>query len=509
MGQHNEPFGIECFWDSEYLCKKCGGLFYYDMETREDHCFNSQCPDYPKGIESYGTGEEDFKLLDSQFADIEKNLGQIVRTCDYEVLAQFLLERRRRIVQKFFNSGIMHIDSFLFSNEILLFIQKYKSLGIRKDLRTFKAILQLHKQYIERLQLIEDLKERRYLLAREPINNKMFRLKYYDVIVNEIWASYGLVNLQSIPDVNDFRYHEVIQKIVNSQSTTISTDYTPYFDRLWPFAISVQYLLKRNYSSALKYKYSVTATDLANILSIILSLKDDNLINVQIMNLLKHFIEQPLRDKNFTEFISMLSGNGDKIPIIFKTNGNTYLDRRTLLLFFMLMYSQHLPSVFDISGQQRMAQHKQEAGGDYEKYLKGKLEKIGYICLPTSTIISTLDYDVVAVSESNLEIILIEAKFKDPSPSSLSGNTLIQQELVYKIYGLLPQVIKHQERYDLLIKRGDLFQKKLGLKKNIQDYSVKAYFINKYTPLISCYGNVRVVSEREFIEKEYPILSSV
>lgn len=108
----------------------------------------------------------------------------------------------------------------------------------------------------------------------------------------------------------------------------------------------------------------------------------------------------------------------------------------------------------------------------------------------------------MAVSESNLEIILIEAKFKDPSPSSLSGNTLIQQELVYEKYGLLPQVIKHQARYDLLIKRGNLFQKKLGLKKNIQDYSVKAYFINKYTPLISCYGNVRVVSEREFIEKQ-------
>ncbi len=54
---------------------------------------------------------------------------------------------------------------------------------------------------------IEDLKEGRYLLARKPLN-KIFQLKYYDIIVEEIWASYGLINLQSTADVNAFRYHE-------------------------------------------------------------------------------------------------------------------------------------------------------------------------------------------------------------------------------------------------------------------------------------------------------------
>ena len=504
MEKNNKPYGIECSWDSEYLCKKCGGLLYYDMETKEDHCFNSQCPDYPKGIEIYSTEEADLELLNSQLADIERGLGQIISTCDYKILAWFLLERRRRIVQKFFTSGIMHIDNFLLSNEILLFIQKYKSLGIRNDPLTFKAILQLYRKYSEQLKLIEDLKEGRYLLARKPINNKMFRLKYYDVIVDEIWSSYGLVDLQSIPDVNDFRYHEVMQKLIKTKGEEISADYAPYFDRLWPFAVGAQYLFKRNYSSSLKYQYPVTPTDLANILSIIASLKDNNLITVPLINLLKHFIKQPVRDKNITEFISMLSGNNDKIPIVFKMNGSIILDRRTLLLFFILMYSQHLPSDFDVSGQQRIAQHKQEAGGDYENFLKDKLENIGFCCLPTSTNIGGRDYDVVAFSESNQEILLIETKFKDPSPSSFSRHTLIEQELIYEEYGLLPQVIRHQERYDLLIKRGDLFQKKLGLKKNIQDYSVKAYFITKYTPLISYYGDVRVISEKEFFEKELP-----
>lgn len=502
MEKDNQPYGIKCSWDSEYLCKKCGGLLYYAMETKEDHCFNSQCPDYPKGIEIYGTGEADLTLLNSQLADIERRLGQIINTCDYKFLAWTLLERRRRIVQKFFTSGIMQIDRFLLSNEILLFIQKYESLGIRNDPFTFKAILQLYTKYSEQLKLIEDLKEGRYLLARKPIKNKIFRLKYYDVIIDEIWSSYGQVNLQSSIDVDDFRYHEVIQKIVKSQGAITSADYAAYFDRLWPFAVSFQYLVKRNYSTSLKYQYSVTPTDLANILSIILSLKDNNLITVTLFNLLKHFIIQPIRDKNITDFVNMLSGNNDKIPIVFKTDGNIILDRRTLLLFFILMHSQHLPSAFEPSGQQIIAQHKQEAGGDFEEYLNNKLGTIGYCCLLPSTNIGGRDYDVVAFSESNQEILLIETKFKDPSPSSFSRNTLIEQELIYEKHGLLPQVIKHQERYDLLMKEGALFQKTLGLKNNIQDYLVKAYFITKYTPLISYYGNVRVISEKEFEEKE-------
>lgn len=83
------------------------------------------------------------------------------------------------------------------------------------------------------------------------------------------------------------------------------------------------------------------------------------------------------------------------------------------MLFFMLMYSQHLPSDFDVSGQQRIAQHKQEAGGDYEKSLKDKLENIGYCWLPTSTNIGGRDYDVVAFSESNQEILLIEVVIRN------------------------------------------------------------------------------------------------
>ena len=497
MTTNDAPYGIKVPWDSAYLCKRCGGLIYYDIATKRQVCLNPACQDYPKEIEVYGAKEADLTFLYSQFAQIEKKLGQMVGTCDYRFLALSLLQMRRNTVNEFFTSGRMHIDSFLVSNDILSFIRKYKSLGIRKDAGTLETIVQLYKKYSDHLNMTEDFKEGRYVLSRKPPNH-LFRLKYYDVVVEEIWPSYGVVDIKSMPNVNNFRYHDVIQKLISKHLTITTTDYGPFFDNLWPFAIAFQYLVKRDHATSLKYQYAVTPTDLANILSIIASLRDNEVKTLPIVNLLAHFIKQPQRDKNFTDFIGMLSGDSGKAPILFRTNGDVMLDRRTMLLFFILLHTQHIASSATPSGQQVIDLHKQQAGTEYETYLKTKLEEKGYHCMPRSTQVARRDYDQIGISEPERKILLVETKFRDPSPSSFSRHTLIDQEFTLAKDGLLPQVIKHQERYDLIFEKPQLFQAKLGLKSNIADYAIKAYLVTKFTPLMHSYGNVRIMSERQF-----------
>ena len=88
MDRDNQAYGIEpSSWDSAYLCKKCGGLLYYDTKTKKEQCFNSQCPDYPQEIELYSTGQEDLKTIGGQIASRERQLGNMIRTCDYNSLA--------------------------------------------------------------------------------------------------------------------------------------------------------------------------------------------------------------------------------------------------------------------------------------------------------------------------------------------------------------------------------------------------------------------------------------
>jgi hypothetical protein len=497
MTTSTAPYGINVPWDSVYLCKQCGGLIYYDIATKSEVCLNPACEDYPKEVELYGTEKADLTFLYTQFAQVEKSLGQMVRTCDYRFLALSILHMRRNMANEFFASGRMHIDGFLLSNDILSFISKYKSLGIRRDAKTLETIVQLYREYSDHLNMTEDFKEGRYVATRKPPNN-LLRLKYYDVVVEEIWPSYGLVDIESMPDVNAFRYHDVIQKLINTRVTIPTTDYGPFFDNLWPLAISFQYLVKRNRATSLKYQYAVTPVDLANILSIIASLRDNEVKTLPIANLLAHFVRQPQRDKEFTDFVGMLSGDSGKPPILFRTNGDVMLDRRTMLLFFILLHTQHAASRPTPSRRQLIDSHRQQAGTEYETYARTKLEEKGYRCMPRSTQIARRDYDQIGISESEREILLIETKFRDPSPSSFSRRTLIDQEFTADKDGLLSQAIEHQDRYDLVFEKPQLFQTKLGLKRNIADYVVKAYLVTKFTPLMHSYGNVSVMSEQQF-----------
>jgi hypothetical protein len=157
--ENSKPYNIDCNWDSNYLCKKCGSLLYYTFITKEINCLNVQCKDFPSGVELFSTKEADLTLLNKQSASIEKALGQIVNTCDYNRLVMQLLENRKQIIDNFITSGIMPIDEFLISNEILFFVKKHKSLGMRNDKLTFNGFLQLFISYYHNLTLIENIKE--------------------------------------------------------------------------------------------------------------------------------------------------------------------------------------------------------------------------------------------------------------------------------------------------------------------------------------------------------------
>ena len=303
-----------------------------------------------------------------------------------------------------------------------------------------------------------------------------------------------------MPKSTTFRYHEVIEKIINESPTIAGRDYANLFDRLWPFAVSAQYFYKKNYRTTLQYQYDVTAVDLANILSIVASLRNTELTVLPALNVLRHFIEQPMREKSWKDFINMLSGHNNTIPIVSVINGNLVLDRLTLLLFLFILNTKFKDTFLDVSGPQRMAQLKTETGAEYERYFKEIMVKSGYSCPPTSLNVGGEDFDVIAVSEENKDILLIETKFKDPSPSSFSGYTLVDQELTYPKYGLIPQAIKQQKRYEFVGVNNKLFEKILCLKEKIQDYQIRAYLLTKHTPLISRYKDVQILSGSEFID---------
>jgi hypothetical protein len=101
------------------------------------------------------------------------------------------------------------------------------------------------------------------------------------------------------------------------------------------------------------------------------------------------------------------------------------------------------------------------------------------------------------VDEKNNRVVIAEAKYRDFSPSSISGITLVKQELLDEDR-LLDWASDTQRRLDFFWKHGERFEKELPLKQKARAYQTSAFVITKHEPLISKYKSVRVVEFYEF-----------
>ena len=111
-------------------------------------------------------------------------------------------------------------------------------------------------------------------------------------------------------------------------------------------------------------------------------------------------------------------------------------------------------------------------------------------------------YDIFGISERKKRIIIADAKFRDLAPSSISGRTLIKQELLQPDQGIQSEAERHKKRVDYFRKNPELFRKHLNPQAPWDEYEVGAYVVIKHTPLVSQYKDVRICSISDFLKFE-------
>ena len=100
------------------------------------------------------------------------------------------------------------------------------------------------------------------------------------------------------------------------------------------------------------------------------------------------------------------------------------------------------------------------------------------------------------------QIIIADAKFRDLAPSSISGRTLIEQELLQPNQGLQAEAERHKKRVDFFRSNLNLFRKHLHPQLPWDAYEITAYLVIKHVPLVSQYKDVQIVSLSNFLEFE-------
>jgi len=150
---------------------------------------------------------------------------------------------------------------------------------------------------------------------------------------------------------------------------------------------------------------------------------------------------------------------------------------------------------------QIVADKKNESAVSFEGKIRDELTKKGY-CTPSSSIrAGGHQYDVIAVKEDRRRVLIIEAKYKDFSPSSISGKNLLSHEVYDEQEGLLTEAITQLVRFEFFVSHPQGFLQRVQFKQPIKDYEACAFIVTKYLPLISKYRTIRICSFDDFLEK--------
>jgi len=491
-------------YDSEYLCKDCGSLLYVKVEDGLDICVNRNCRKFPQGLEFYDPTESGSPQLYRELDAARTGLLLNIKRCDPHELALYAYEKRRALIAFALKPGVMlSLPDFFALGELLMVFNSEPPSGHEKDGALSESICQQAKKLTEELNFIDDLKEGRYFWIKGSGKPKMLVMKYLNVI-RDMQKSYGLTSSASIKDISDlFKFQDIQELVTKDVELLPGVDHADFLDSMWPYVLTLRYAFALNYRTAKHYSYECDVTDVAALLSFFLSIPNNNTLIVPISNAKRHYTAQPKAIKSFEDFLNEYVSSDENVPIMARIGDRIIMDRLTLLFFIIYLHGHYeVSGAKRTGGSPRIHKKKEETGRAFEHHLRSKIAEHGYEGPNEPVEVKIFEYDIIKVSETKKRIVLVDAKFRDPSPSSISAHTLVQQELLDPSQGLLVEAKRQSDRLKFFNDNPEVFRECLNLKADWQEYEVRAYVITKHVPLISRYKDIKIVSASDLLRSE-------
>jgi len=487
---------------SDYLCTECKKPLYFEIESKEEVCVNPKCILFPPLLKFHDVTKAE--QLKTEMKEREKKLRvQIVRT-DRKRFLRYLYGQRMAVIRDSFTKRRMDFQKLLALDGLLTWLNTLRPVGRQRSERVFRSILDSYKRLFDYENFIDDMQNLRALISTKK---KTYLLKYWTVIL-ELYKSYGIVAGGDFDASGVFKYSEIDKEAKEDVEFKLGEDMSKFLEQFFDHITAMKYALEMYHRTSLIHNYDPYRLDIAVLLGLFFSCKGD-VEAWSIEGIRRHFDRTAKAagiNASFNEFAHEYIINPKKAPIIV-FDGRLYLfDRDTTFFYSLYLIGRHQrkTGMEKDTGARRIIMKKQRASEIFEDRIKKRLRYCGFT-VPTEPIKvseqkESYEFDVIGVNDSSKEIVLVEAKYRDFSPSSLTGKTLIQQELLDEESGLLEEAIKQRKRLEFFRRHGRRFRRELSLKFRPDEYSVSAYVVTKHPPIISKYGQVSVMVYDKFCE---------
>lgn len=493
---------------STYLCTECKQPLYVELSLDRDVCTNSKCIIFFPRVIFFNIDEEE--RLQRELDEREQKFDARIKKMDRTRLVRYVYGRRQRLIRGMMTTGQMDIKEFLTIDDLLTTLNSSTPLGKDKTRSDFDRFFSDYMEFFEHKTFIEDVQNRRIMLSKAK---DLFGLKYWNAIL-DLYRSYGIVNARD--PKGPFQYWEITSKVKEDIPLEIGQDWSDHFEQYYDFIIQQKYLLEMYYFTSLQHRYDPTGLDIAVIFGLWLSAKKE-LETWNRISLEYHYNRSATSvGGNFSDFESQYIASRELAPIVVYDGSSYLFDRYTTLFYALYLIGRNQRKVTGQTGigLQQIIRKKQETAEIFEANIRRWLQSAGYSVQSQPLVVEfggeEYEYDVVAVDDVKERVEIVEAKFRDLSPSSLTGQTLVQQELIdpdNPEKGLLHVAIRQQKRLHFMQAHAQQFEAKLGLTKPLNKYKIRAWIVTKHPPLISKYRSVKILVWDSFCS-QFPFSSN-
>lgn len=503
-------------FQSDYLCSACGDLLYIEPgKPSIDFCLGPTCTNFPNDVEEFiDSTKSGSPRVYEELDVLEETIIERVENWDHESLIRRTHEVRKALARSLIQQGMLpNVELWFACGEILLLANRSKPSGSYDDFQAYRTLINDVTKRGRDLRYLEDLRTKRYVLAREADKIRVFGLKY--LLVSGIQNAHGILSGtdRSVYSRPIFPYEDIEATTVGHVDPFSTDDHSEWMDSFWPISLQLRHLFNSHHRTARQYKYDPDVIDLTIIFgwwlqalatdenSIIASEKEEN----ELDTLREHISKHGAGYRSADEFVATYVDSHDLVPIVARAPSGWIMDRFTLFVFVIYLQGCGEPEAPTAitRNEPLLVKMRTLAGEKFEDWLRKQLHESGYQG-PDHAVQISLDgrefeYDIMAVSEEKLSIVIADAKYRDMSPSSTTGTNLINQEFLGR-GGLKDESERQESRHEFFLENRRLFSQFLNSERNIDEYEVVSYIITKQLPLAHRYKNTRILSALEFIE---------
>ncbi len=346
-------------------------------------------------------------------------------------------------------------------------------------------------------------------LSNGVIDRQPFILKYMEVLKDEHLAS-GLVSkVDDTKNSEVFKYSRIEEK-ATIQAEPDTLHWEKRLAEFWSMTIKLRHMLRMNARTAKQYDYKPTIVDMTIFIGwfenlgrvsptgrghMSITLENDELKRINTI-----FNSYANATRNADKFVGEYIDSQELVPIVVRTPDKWLMDTSTLLFFMILLQGAQSLADEKPLQEESLDRWRKRAANEFENHLRSELNGLKFTG-PDEAIKPTkqaYEYDILKVSEEKRLIVLADAKFRDISPSSFTGENLVPQELTND-NAMLDEADRQVRRLEYFNKNIEQFRKYLNPKRPWNDYGIRSLLVTKYRPVIKRYKNTEILSVDEFL----------